>query len=382
MAATSMTATGYAYGYKNAQDGLMLMQFSGTYGSCVGKFEGCLERNPTSSSNWFPVAAIRYDNGAMVNGSITLTDDAERAYSIPAAGLTAVRFNLTSYGSGTLVVTPNSMPYNGQPFVAVQSSGETVTGLQTFSGGLSLTDNSLVKFGDGNDITIGWDNTDLDILQATANSSIKLGVSGAGIDVVMYGDTAGYNMTWDQSADALLFQDNAKIALGDDSDIVLKWDNTSLKVTQATPNSAVAWGVDGAGIDHIFFGDTASAAATWDQSDDSLILSGVAKIKHQTIAAATGTAIPVTHSGSFPITQNGAETNTLAIPTYLGQTLSIFVDTDTSGARVITSAQRINQAGNTIITLTEVGDFIKLEAITIAGALRWQVVSNDGAALS
>ena len=100
------------------------------------------------------------------------------------------------------------------------------------------------------------------------------------------------------------------------------------------------------------------------------------------IVAPTATAIPVTKSGSFPITQNGAETNTLAIPTFLGQTLTIFVDTDTSGARVITSAQRINQAGNTIMTLTEVGDCIKLEAITIGGALRWQVVANDGVALS
>lgn len=100
------------------------------------------------------------------------------------------------------------------------------------------------------------------------------------------------------------------------------------------------------------------------------------------LAAATGTAIPVTANGSLAITQNGAETNTLAIPTFLGQVLDIFVDTDTSGARVITSAQRINQAGNTIITLTEVGDYIRLVAITIAGALRWQVASNDGAALS
>ena len=100
------------------------------------------------------------------------------------------------------------------------------------------------------------------------------------------------------------------------------------------------------------------------------------------IVAPTATAISVVSSGVLPITQAGAETNTLAIPSFLGQKLTIFVDTDTSGARVITSAQRINQAGNTIITLTEVGDFIKLEAITIAGALRWQVVANDGAALS
>ena len=114
----------------------------------------------------------------------------------------------------------------------------------------------------------------------------------------------------------------------------------------------------------------------------TVTLSGTASIRPQTIAAATGTAIPVTHSGCFPITQNGAETNTLAIPTFVGQWLSIFVDTDTSGARVITSAQRINQAANTVITLTEVGDFIKLEAITIAGALRWQVVATDGAVLA
>lgn len=104
--------------------------------------------------------------------------------------------------------------------------------------------------------------------------------------------------------------------------------------------------------------------------------------KDTTIAAATGTAIPVTQSGSFPITQNGAETNTLPNPTFMGQWLNIFVDTDTSGARVITAASRINQAGQTIITLTAVGAFIKLEAITIGGALRWQVVASEGASLS
>ena len=96
----------------------------------------------------------------------------------------------------------------------------------------------------------------------------------------------------------------------------------------------------------------------------------------------TAAAIPVTRSASVAITSAGAETNTLAIPTFVGQTLSLYLDTDTSGARVVTSAQRINQAGNTVMTLTEVGDFIKLEAITIAGALRWQVVANDGVVLS
>lgn len=251
---------------------------------------------------------------------------------------------------------------------------------------LIFGDSAKLVLGTGSDITFLWDGTDLLVTQALADSTVKWGVSGAGINHLFYGDTTGRDMSWDQTNDQLLFADNAKLGIGSGggaaADITFSWNATKMLVAQLTANSAIDWGVDGAGIDMVFYGDTASANLTWDQSADKLILSGVAKIQHQTIAAATGTAIPVTHSGSFPITQNGAETNTLADPTYLGQWLSIFVDTDTSGARVITAASRINQAGNTIITLTEVGDFIKLEAITIAGALKWQVVANDGAALS
>jgi hypothetical protein len=163
-------------------------------------------------------------------------------------------------------------------------------------------------------------------------------------------------------------------------DISIGWDGTRLRVTPLTADSAIRWGADGAGIDQLWYGDTAASILTWDQSADSLILSGVTKIKLQTIAAATGTAIPVTHSGSFPVTTAAAEMNTLADPTYLGQTISIFADTYAVGDRVITAASRINQAGHTTITLGAVGDFIKLEAITIGGALKWQVVATDGAA--
>ena len=106
------------------------------------------------------------------------------------------------------------------------------------------------------------------------------------------------------------------------------------------------------------------------------------KVAQRITDPGTGVAIPVTQSGSVAITQNGAETNTLANPTFMGQTLSIFVDTDTSGARVVTAAARVNQPGNTVMTFTAVGAFIKLEAITIAGALRWQVVASEGVTLA
>lgn len=96
----------------------------------------------------------------------------------------------------------------------------------------------------------------------------------------------------------------------------------------------------------------------------------------------TAAAIPVTHSAHIEITTAAAETNTLAIPTFVGQRLILNMDVMAVGDRVITSAQRINQAANTIMTFGVAGDCIVLEAIQIGGALRWQVTANDGVALS
>lgn len=96
----------------------------------------------------------------------------------------------------------------------------------------------------------------------------------------------------------------------------------------------------------------------------------------------TGAAIPVTTDGVVPIVTAAAETNTLAIPSYVGQVLDLVMDTRVGGDRVITASQRINQAGNTIMTFGAAGDYIRLVGVTIAGVLRWQVVANDGVVLS
>lgn len=96
----------------------------------------------------------------------------------------------------------------------------------------------------------------------------------------------------------------------------------------------------------------------------------------------TGVAIPVTKSGNIAIVTAAAETNTLAIPTFKGQKLLLYCDTYAVGNRVITSAQAVNQTGNNTLTFGAVRDNIMLEAITVGGALRWQVVHNDGVALS
>lgn len=98
----------------------------------------------------------------------------------------------------------------------------------------------------------------------------------------------------------------------------------------------------------------------------------------------TGHAIPVTTSGSVKLVigSAGAETNTAAIPSFIGQVLDIYADTVGSGTRAITFAQAINAAGNTVATFNGAWDRLRLTAITIAGALRWTVDVNTSVTLA
>jgi hypothetical protein len=49
---------------------------------------------------------------------------------------------------------------------------------------------------------------------------------------------------------------------------------------------------------------------------------------------------------------------------------------------VITVASAINQTGNNTITMADVRDYIRLQAIESGSSKVWAVVANDGAALS
>lgn len=94
-----------------------------------------------------------------------------------------------------------------------------------------------------------------------------------------------------------------------------------------------------------------------------------------------GVAIPVTSDGVCNLVSAGAETRTLAIPTFVGQRLTLCFDTD-GGDCVVTVASTFNQAGNNTITFNDAGDTVELVGRTVGGTRKWQLVFNDGAALS
>lgn len=92
-------------------------------------------------------------------------------------------------------------------------------------------------------------------------------------------------------------------------------------------------------------------------------------------------AIPVLQAGVCNLTTAAAETRTLAVPTYMGQRLTLCLKVD-GGDCVVTVASAYNQAGNTVITFNDAGDVVDLVATQIAGVLRWRLLANDGATLS
>lgn len=96
----------------------------------------------------------------------------------------------------------------------------------------------------------------------------------------------------------------------------------------------------------------------------------------------TGQAIPVTGNADVSLTlANAGETNTVADPTFRGQTLRLYVGTFTASAtRAVTFASAFNAAGNTVATFNALGDFA--EFVAIGATPKWKIRANDSVALS
>lgn len=95
-----------------------------------------------------------------------------------------------------------------------------------------------------------------------------------------------------------------------------------------------------------------------------------------------GGAIDVTRSGYCLLeTVGGAQTRTLAVPTFIGQRLLLICKTD-GGDNVITVASAYDASAHTTITLDDVGDTCELVAsMGAAGALKWNLSFTNGPTL-
>ncbi|MFB3894640.1 MAG: DUF2190 family protein [Phycisphaerae bacterium] len=94
-----------------------------------------------------------------------------------------------------------------------------------------------------------------------------------------------------------------------------------------------------------------------------------------------GQAIPVTASGHCDIVTAGAETRTLAVPTFAGQEMILSMKTD-GGDCVITVADPHIDGTNNTITMNDAGDAVGLKAAVSGAGFVWRLAWNVGCTLS
>lgn len=161
--------------------------------------------------------------------------------------------------------------------------------------------------------------------------------------------------------------DSTALNFGDANDITMQWDGTRFVVGQATANSEIRWGADGAGIDQVWYGDTASESITWDQSADDLILTAAVRVVGQgsTVMPLLPIAAQQALSGAGAVnittyytawTTTGADAGTLADGAQVGQLKKIQLIVD-GGDGTLTPT---NLSGGTTITFADAGDYALL----------------------
>lgn len=175
--------------------------------------------------------------------------------------------------------------------------------------------------------------------------------------------------------------DNVSTYYGDGKDVSFTWDGTDFDVLAAADDTVIKFGDGTESFDVWVYGSAAANYLLWDASANTLSLQGGAYLEPTAITdPGDEGAIPVTVGGYVPLVTGGAETRTLAAPSYPGQELLLYLKTD-QGNCVITCATGVNQTGNTRITFDTAGDIVLLKAIEVGANNRWRVVVNDGATI-
>ncbi len=145
-------------------------------------------------------------------------------------------------------------------------------------GNFAFGDDEQLRFGDSNDFVFVYDsgNANLELDAAAANDEFSIGTTTA-TDVRFNGASAGADVLFDASGDALIIQDDAELWIGSDGDIKIVSDNTNFDIAAGSANGLIDIGRS-TNTDVTFHGGSATQDLTWDASDNILTALDDAKI--------------------------------------------------------------------------------------------------------
>lgn len=194
----SLTTTGSVTLTKPQTDTSVVAVISGTYGTVTFVFEGTVD-----GTNWFPLVAVAAADGSVATSTISPTDDTERAWTLPAGGLSGVRLRATAVGSGSLDVSIQSEAFVSPSVVTASTSSNTA------SGTTNITSSSATAF------TVGLNGTTTPVFVVDDSvSSAAVGVkivgraAAAGASIVVISGTTNEPLTIDAKGSGALSLNN------------------------------------------------------------------------------------------------------------------------------------------------------------------------------
>jgi cytoskeletal protein CcmA (bactofilin family) len=283
------------------------------------KFTGSLSQDctitigPNNRASWFIIENAAGDDVILSQGSganVTVQNGKNVIVYCDGAGSgAAVVDALADLQIGTLEVTGaaaidgaltqgGASQFNSTITVGVDDTGYDVKMFGATSGAYLLWDESAddLKLVGAAGLTVAGDidvdgTTNLDAVDIDGatqiDGTVTVGVDDTGYDVKMFGATSGKSLLWDESADSLIVTGTTTLVGTTNLDAV--------DIDGATQiDGTVAVGVDGTGYDVKFFGDTTARFLLWDQSADSLLFTDNAKA----VWGQPGNDLQITHDGS------------------------------------------------------------------------------------
>ena len=256
------------------------------------------------------------DNGSHYTGFKAGNNTASVAYVLPTADGVAGT-SLTTDGSGTLswsaslsiandgnnriTTATGSSGLNGEANLQFDGSTLAVTGATTISTNLDV------------DGTTNLDAVDIDGA-VQLDATLTIGANDQGYDIIIYGDTASANLTWDTSVDDLIFNGAARAVIPD-GQLVLG----STAVTSTAAELNLLDGVSG-----LVQADLTKLAAVDSTATELNIVDGDTTIG--TTAVADGDGIVTNDGGTM------RQTTVQTFATYFGSEITAMSNLVTTGA--------------------------------------------------
>jgi len=288
--------------------------YEGTF--CFVNSTGYVTGDTDSGASMFAgIAVENYDNSSGSSGDLDAEWFAEGIFELTGSGFTQADVGKEVFASDNYTITltdsSSAVPIGVvQEYVSATAIRVKITGLPNVPG---ITSNVMAFTG----------STGANEIRVPDNLADGLSVEGTHGDFLVFVTTNGSEEM--VISDQARLPDSIPLYFGTGSDISLQWDGSNLVLATASADTgALEVGADDAGVDVVFYGDTASEHTTWDQSADKLIMTAAVQITGQ--GSTVVPLIPIAAQKKIQLTTDGGGDATLTPTSLDGGTTITFAD--------------------------------------------------------